>query len=114
MSLPDSAEYWWDVKGHNRSWQPRYLHLTGKPCGKTTGGETDNLDDVSCRHCKKTEQFKKLLALDTPPKCTCGYTMTKRVNSVTKQSFWGCRNYPKCKNTKPLTPTPSSPKKVEP
>ncbi len=35
-------------------------------------------------------------------KCSCGYSMKIRINYKTKEPFWGCRNYPKCKNTKPL------------
>ena len=36
------------------------------------------------------------------PECPkCGAVMLKRENRSTKQAFWGCPNYPKCRGTRP-------------
>ncbi len=32
-------------------------------------------------------------------KCECGSPLCERINSITKQKFLGCINYPKCKKT---------------
>ena len=31
--------------------------------------------------------------------CICGKPMVKRTNRKTKEDFWGCWDYPKCKHT---------------
>ena len=30
----------------------------------------------------------------------CGGPMLSRLNKVTEQRFWGCKDYPKCKGTR--------------
>ncbi|MGH8146940.1 MAG: topoisomerase DNA-binding C4 zinc finger domain-containing protein [Rhodanobacteraceae bacterium] len=37
----------------------------------------------------------------TPGCPKCGAGMLKRENRSTKQAFWGCTNYPKCRGTRP-------------
>lgn len=61
MTMPDSAEYWWDVKGYNRKpYKTSYIHLTGRPCNKKYGSETDHWQVVTCRKCRKTAEYLKL------------------------------------------------------
>lgn len=37
----------------------------------------------------------------SPPCPACGRRMRKRVNSATREAFWGCSDYPRCKGTLP-------------
>lgn len=47
-----------------------------------------------------SDRFKPPL-LKTVPACPqCGSTMIQRVNKTTKDPFWGCSGFPKCRGTK--------------
>lgn len=44
----------------------------------------------------------------TPPiekRCTCGALMVQRENSRDGSRFWGCKAYPECTQTAPITET---------
>ncbi len=53
MSLPDTAQYWNDVKSNDTSYINKRVHLKGRPCKKMGGSETSINGFVSCRKCKK-------------------------------------------------------------
>ena len=38
------------------------------------------------------------------PVCTCGCLLMLRMNSKTNEQFWGCSNYPECKETRKYQP----------
>ena len=51
MSLPDTAEYWWDVK------KPRdtkvFIHAPGLECGHKHHVESKELREIDCYACKE-------------------------------------------------------------
>lgn len=51
MSLPDTAEYWWDVKKHVV--KHIFIHIKGKECGHFHVAESNELDEIDCHACKK-------------------------------------------------------------
>lgn len=59
MSLPDGAEYWWDVKAsRNRPFGAvhfRPLDKANAACGWSGGGTTPNRDKVNCKECLDRE-----------------------------------------------------------
>lgn len=126
MSLPDTAEYWQDVKRPRMPYiGPDYYHVPGAECGRKHWYEAKAIGDVNCKDClklieagydhglpegktdfrsnsqkKRDAQIEKQrLENEKLPKCTCGHRMMKRTNRATKEEFYGCTNYPKCKNT---------------
>lgn len=113
MCLPDSAEYWWDVKGRNRTTKHVFTHIKGVPCGHYHVNETDCVELIDCRSCKRIldelPEIKHKLELDFNKyfypngKCSCGGAFKERINSSNGNNFLGCSNYPKCKNTKQIT-----------
>ena len=51
MALPDTAEYWWDVK---KSLNKRvFVHIPGKACGHHHVIESKELNDIDCYACLK-------------------------------------------------------------
>lgn len=113
MSLPDSAEYWWDVKGYNSKPKHVFYHIKGVECGHYHVFETDEVLTIDCRACKKIlserPDLKKELEdamekrLSPYGKCSCGGTFRIRKNHSTKELFAGCSNYPKCRKSKSLS-----------
>ena len=51
MSLPDTAEYWWNVKKHVV--KHIFIHIKGKDCGHFHVAESNELDEIDCHACKK-------------------------------------------------------------
>jgi len=51
MSLPDTAEYWWDVKKHFE--KKVFTHAPGLMCGHFHVTESKELQDIDCYACKK-------------------------------------------------------------
>ena len=43
---------------------------------------------------------------DTPLCNLCKQPMVKRTNKTTKEEFWGCSAFPKCRGSRPLHPRP--------
>lgn len=111
MSLPDSAEYWWDVKSRRTKYT--FTHIKGVACGHHHLAETDVVSHIDCRACKKIlaelpeikEALEKKYEKRAFPngKCSCGHAFIKRTNKVNGEQFLGCSNYPKCKNTKSIS-----------
>ena len=127
MSLPDTAEYWWNIK---TSRMPNmFRHGKGINCGHNHNVmDTEYIEDVECNACKKMikegltngmiegkspemyymsnsekKRFKKQKAfIEKYGKCPCGCNWQIRKNNKTGQEFLGCINYPSCKNTKSL------------
>jgi len=128
MSLPDSAEYWWDVKTYHpyRGYTPIY-HVPGLNCGHNHRHNAILRDDVTCRSClklieegyictlpvgktdfrsqgqiKREKQVKKTrVEHEKYGKCGhCDGFLQLRVNNMTKTLFLGCENFPRCKYTK--------------
>ena len=59
MSLPDTAEYWQDVKrGSNKH---IFTHIKGKDCGHFHVAESKELDEIDCHSCKKIIESDKEL-----------------------------------------------------
>jgi ribosomal protein S27E len=112
MSLPDSAEYWWDVKGYNRTIREPFTHIKGIDCSHYHVHESLDIKDINCRCCRKILAEMSDIKIDIANKleqhlylygkCSCGRAFVKRINKANGNPFLGCRNYPKCKNTKPF------------
>ena len=49
---------------------------------------------------ERLRAYKQKNSKQVSNKCDCGGNMIKRRNGSTGESFYGCSNYPKCKNTK--------------
>jgi len=120
MALSDTAEYWRDVKSHPYA-GPNYFHIPGAECGHRHMFEAKRIGDVNCRGCLKLikagyvhnlpegitvskAEKRRLAEVKEAEKkygrCECGALFTPRKNKQTGESFLGCSNYPKCKNTK--------------
>jgi hypothetical protein len=128
MSLPDTAEYWWGVKGYDRKpyMGKHFVHIPNSICGHidTMTDNTDTspyLNDINCYAClelikqngniynlKEGISKRQQSVIDKEKhlfrfgKCECGSPMCERTNKANGQKFLGCTNYPKCKNTKPI------------
>ncbi len=123
MSLPDTAEYWNDVKRNYPYVGPDFYHIPNIDCGHRHLFEAKLLGDVNCYSCLKlikegvehnlnegktlTKKEKKYLRyIEEQEKlygrCSCGELRTIRVNKVKDIKFLGCTNYPKCKITSSL------------
>jgi hypothetical protein len=124
MSLPDTAEYWWDVKSRRPYTGREFCHIPNSPCGhiRTQTGNTDvseYLNDINCFACLKllkengniynlkegiSKREQKVINREKHlyrfGKCSCGSPIQERINKTTKQKFLGCSNYPNCKQTK--------------
>ena len=125
MSLPDTAEYWQDVKSREPYTGRNFYHIPGANCGHRHLFEAKKLGDVNCFACleliaqgyehgleegktdfrsksqKKRDRKEELARIEREKfgKCTCGHCRVKRKNKITGQFFLGCSNYPKCKIT---------------
>jgi hypothetical protein len=128
MSLPDTAEYWDDIKRSSGYTGPTYYHIPGYECGRKHWYEAKYIDQVNCTECKlalrngythtlksaeqhradderkKRKILKKRIRKsikDRPdnPVCSCGFAMIKRKNTKNGTEFYGCSNFPICKNT---------------
>lgn len=126
MSLPDSAEYWQDVKKKKLPYNgPDYYHIPNAECGRKHWHEAKAIGDVNCTDClklinegyihnlpegktefrskgeikrqAKAEQEK--LEREKLGKCSCGCQRVIRTNKIDNIQFLGCSNYPKCKIT---------------
>lgn len=126
MSLPDSAEYWWDVKSHSPYMGRTFYHIPGADCGHRHLHEAKKLGNVNCFAClelikngyahgleegtylthgerkRQAARTKKKEFDEKNGKCPCGCSWEIRVNKSSGKPFLGCCNYPKCKNTKSL------------
>lgn len=125
MSLPDGAEYWESVSGHNRPVKYEPTHAKGGNCHLRGHYYTNDIEQVTCHFCKRLltpeileamakahannlrnraaaekKKFNKLQAkLAAKHKmgiCPCGHHRVKRVQRSTGKAFKGCSNYPKC------------------
>lgn len=127
MSLPDSAEYWWDVKNNYYTYTgTQFYHIPNADCGHRHLHEAKNLGNVNCYAClelikngyehgleegiylthserkrkreeKRIDEFNKIHGF-----CSCGSRWQIRTNKKTGQQFLGCLQYPKCNNTKTI------------
>lgn len=131
MSLSDTAEYWRDVKSrrfkrvftHIPEIDCGHFHVN-------ESSDIDCIDCYACKEILKKDEILQALLEVAQEKveakqkikaeqkqkhhkerlaksakhglCTCGFPFEKRLNAQTKKSFLGCKNYPKCKNTKSI------------
>lgn len=123
MSLPDTAEYWNDVKRGYPYMGPDYFHVPGFKCGHRHLYEAKKLGDVNCRGCLKlveqghdpelppgktlSRSERKRLAHEKEQeklhgRCECGSLRTVRLNRGTGEKFLGCLSYPGCRKTTSL------------
>tara|TARA_R110000868_G_scaffold14426_4_gene67188 strand:+ start:14156 stop:14533 length:378 start_codon:yes stop_codon:yes gene_type:complete len=63
MSLPDTAEYWQDVKKHFNTNKHVFTHIKGKDCGHFHVMESKELDEIDCHACKKIIESEPELKL---------------------------------------------------
>lgn len=127
MSLPDSAEYWWDVKATKSWYGTTFYHIPNAPCGHRHLHEAKKLGNVNCYAClelikngydhgleegiylthgqrkRKKEERRQEEFDEKHGLCSCGSRWQIRKNKSTGQEFLGCLQYPKCKNTKPFS-----------
>lgn len=120
MNLPDTAEYWQDVKRNYPYCGPNYYHIPNYNCGHRHLYLAKRLGDVNCKSCLKAinegynhnlpegktlsrAEKKHLAAIKKQEelygRCSCGSLRILRTNRLTKQQFLGCNDYPKCKIT---------------
>lgn len=133
MSLPDSAEYWWDVKA-SKPYRGivQFYHIPNAECGHHHYNDAQKIDDVNCHAClklikegyehnlpdgktdfrskgqKKRDRQHELAKIEHEKYGKCGHCdgfLKSRFNSVRKTFFLGCENFPKCKFTKQLINT---------
>lgn len=123
--MTDTAEYWQDVKTHR---EPNsFYHAKGVNCGHKHNIDTIYRDDVTCYACLNIIEIDNITMKEgkAPPTyymtasarkrynenkafdaihgtCSCGGRWTVRVNRLSKSSFLGCTNYPKCKKSKSI------------
>lgn len=129
MCMSDTAEYWFDVKNRRPYNGPDYYHIPGFECGHRHLYEAKYVSDVNCKQCKaaiakghphglKSDEQKEIDQANRErskrlnlikgwkqkyphnPDCSCGFVMLERTNKSNGQTFYGCSQYPKCKNTK--------------
>lgn len=125
--MSDESEFWFNKNSYRTP--NLFRHGKGIKCGHNHNiKDTEYIEDVECNACKRI--IKKGLAVGmlegkAPPtyymsnrqkkefneqnafnnlhgKCPCGCNWTIRINKLKGTEFLGCRNYPKCKNTKSL------------
>ena len=132
MCLSDTAEYWWDIKnkqykhtfthikgidcGHYHVYETEVLdNIDCYACKKLISDDLElkeRLRIINDEFLLKEEK-KKLNKLKQAkensvrknrknPICSCGYVFVKRTNHKNRNEFWGCFNYPSCKNTKSI------------
>lgn len=125
MALTDTAEYWQDVKNNYPYTGQDFYHIPNANCGHRHLYEAKKLGDVNCYSClkliengyehglqegktdfrskgqKKRDRIAEQAKIEREKlgKCICGSRRVKRINSITKEYFLGCSNYPKCKVT---------------
>jgi hypothetical protein len=107
MSLPDTAEYWWDVKSPSK--KRVFVHKKGLDCGHFHVHETQKMRGVDCYACIKilketVPNYEQIMNTEPEPtygRCSCGHARVKRINTKTKEEFLGCSHWPKCKITSP-------------
>lgn len=108
MSLPDGAEYWWDMKGWNGNRKKKvFTHKNGLECGHFHVYESKKIREVDCYSCIKLlketiPDYEKIMTTEPEPmygRCSCGSARIKRINTKTKEEFLGCTHWPKCKIT---------------
>jgi len=130
MSLPDGAEYWQDIKASSNRYHP--THASINVCHLTNGSTSNLPEHIDCHYCKKlmtpesiadmaklesnrirnlehrTRQKRKkikdgwLKKYPNNPICECGFPMLERTNRKDQTKFFGCCQYPICKNTKSI------------
>ena len=126
MSLPDSAQYWDDIKKRSPYMGEIFFHI-GEMCSHYKP-ETGNiltskyLNDINCYACKKLikengniyglidgvskreqkaiDKEKHKFRFGKCPKCE--NPLRKRMNKIQNVEFLGCSNYPKCNHTQNL------------
>lgn len=124
MSLPDTAEYWWNIE-RTKSWYgTMFFHIPNAPCGHRHNHLAKKLGNVNCYSCLElikngyehgleegiylTHGERKQRKKDNAQKafnekhglCPCGSIWCIRKNKATGIEFLGCLQYPNCKNTK--------------
>jgi len=62
MSLPDTAEYWQDVKSSSSN-KHVFTHIKGKDCGHFHVTESNELSEIDCYACKKIIESDQELKL---------------------------------------------------
>lgn len=131
MALSDTAEYWQDVKASFGRTKHKFTHVPNFDCGHFHIRDAQYINEVDCYACKKAleeglehslkseQQFKDKIEnrrqqkankqkkkaikkLPNNPICSCGFVMIKRSNSTSHAKFWGCSQYPICKQTKSI------------
>lgn len=107
MCLPDTAEYWWDVKGASQRRKDKHVftHKKGLECGHFHVYESKKIKQVDCHACIKIlkETIHNYDEVMNPPPpyglCKCGGELRLKKNTKTKELFLGCSNFPKCRYT---------------
>lgn len=110
MSLPDMAEYWWDVKSRRPYTGREFYHIPNVNCGHRHLHEAKRIGDVNCFSClklieegfehglpegktdfrikgqKKRDRMAKEAKIEREKlgKCACGCHRVKRFNSLKK------------------------------
>jgi len=62
-------------------------------------GKYDRYKEIALKNIQELKNRQKETTIWPCPKCTGTGTLIKRQNKLTKENFFGCTNYPKCKYT---------------
>ena len=120
MSLPDTAEYWNDIKESFNRVKPIFAHIPDADCGHYHVRNAKRLGDVSCHACLRMidkgydhklkpgvtlsrGQKKQIREIKKQEKmygrCSCGALRISRTRHKDGKKFLGCSKYPECKIT---------------
>lgn len=127
--VPEGTADRWAYEEYKRT-KHKFTHLRDEDCGHFHVFDTIDWTIVDCHACKKLltddlkkkyeyklyrnklnrkqreakkeTKYRKQLADKGNPKCSkCNEYMVKRINKATKQTFWGCWNWPECNGSRP-------------
>ena len=74
----------------------RILPAQAKPTSRTFGDRLEN------DHWRRLRRYE-IIANDAPMCSSCQIPMQEKKNRLTGEGFWGCRTFPTCRQTLPLT-----------
>lgn len=68
-------------------------------------GKLNSLDMLKEFYSEFKKQLDNAYTKDGHDICSCGGVMVKRMSKTTSQEFFGCSNFPSCRNSKPMDST---------
>jgi ribosomal protein S27E len=84
MSLPDTAEYWWDVKKQIN--KHVFTHIKNQDCGHFHVTESDELSEIDCHACKRILESNQELKLQLEKNNGKRYNNHRKKKGFTSES----------------------------